>query len=279
MAQIYRRFLHWAKGVFHSGTDQNENTIEGEIHWSRAIRHYMIRVGIRPTSCRESEKLWRLALNESGDKPDSLNDGPLALSITPPDIAVIRGRLDAILFSRLSAAIKEEINALKHTSLGDAPGAGNTLYLDCLLKVSTPHSIKGEHFIPEHDVDNILLYGDRDKLDTNLVITRKEIPLDSQDRSPLPSMILIHRTREFVGRKSEIFGICTDSYQWNFMHINKKRQVSESHSSYKPDVHASRSPVYPCTGCMISTKLKSWFATLSARQLSFIEKQLEVRGS
>ncbi|KAF7627970.1 hypothetical protein AFLA_003337 [Aspergillus flavus NRRL3357] len=223
MAQIYRRFLHWAKGVFHSGTDQNENTIEGEIHWSRAIRHYMI------------------PLNESGDKPDSLkqllDDGPLALSITPPDIAVIRGRLDAILFSRLSAAIKEEINALKHTSLGDAPGAGNTLYLDCLLKVSTPHSIKGEHFIPEHDVDNILWYGDRDKLDTNLVITRKEIPLDSQDRSPLPSMILIHRTREFVGRKSEIFGICTDSYQWNFMHINKKRQVSRLSLYWLHDQH------------------------------------------
>ncbi|RAQ61943.1 hypothetical protein COH20_010763 [Aspergillus flavus] len=197
MAQIYRRFLHWAKGVFHSGTDQNENTIEGEIHWSRAIRHYMI------------------PLNESGDKPDSLkqllDDGPLALSITP-----------RILLSYV---------------VGDAPGAGNTLYLDCLLKVSTPHSIKGEHSIPEHDVDNILWYGDRDKLDTNLVITRKEIPLDSQDRSPLPSMILIHRTREFVGRKSEIFGICTDSYQWNFMHINKKRQVSRLSLYWLHDQH------------------------------------------
>ncbi|KAE8323644.1 hypothetical protein BDV39DRAFT_195720 [Aspergillus sergii] len=248
MAQIYRRFLHWAKGLFHSGTDHNENTSEGDLHWSKAIRHYMKRAGIRPMSRRESEKLWRLALDESGDMPGNLDDSALVLSITPPNIAVMRGRLDAVLFSNLSAVMKEEIIARKHTRLDDARDATSSLYPDCLLKVSTPHSIKGEQFILAHDVDNILWYGDRDKLDTNLVVTSKEIPLDSQDCSSLPSMVLIHLSHRLVGRKTEIYGICTDSYRWNFMHINKKGRVSEPHSSYKPDVHTSRSPVYPWTG-------------------------------
>ncbi|KAB8205997.1 hypothetical protein BDV34DRAFT_224866 [Aspergillus parasiticus] len=181
-------------------------------------------------SRRESEKLWRLVLDESGDMPGNLkqllDDSALVLSITPPNIAVMRGRLDAVLFSNLSAVMKEEINARKHTSLDNAPDATSSLYPGCLLKVSTPHSIKGEQFILAHDVDNILWYGDRDKLDTNLVVTRKEIPLDSQDCSSLPSVVLIHLSLRLVGRKTEIYGICTDSYRWNFMHINKKGRVS-----------------------------------------------------
>ncbi|KAE8347014.1 hypothetical protein BDV24DRAFT_158007 [Aspergillus arachidicola] len=148
-----------------------------------------------------------------GNQKQLLDDPALVLSITPPNIAVMRGRSDAVLFSNLSAAMKDEINARKHTSLDDARDATSSLYPDCLLKVSTPHSIKGENFILEHDVDNILWYGDRDKLDINLVVTCKEIPLSSQDCSSLPSMVLIHLAHRLVGRKTEIFGICTDSYR------------------------------------------------------------------
>ncbi|KAB8221092.1 hypothetical protein BDV33DRAFT_202815 [Aspergillus novoparasiticus] len=239
MAQIYCRFLHWAKGIFHSGRNQNESTSEEEIHWSKAIRHYMKSVAVRPTSRRESQKLWRLALDESEYMPGNLrqllDDYKLALKTTSPNTAAMRGRLDATLFANLAAAMKEEANARIHTSFDDAPDARNYLYLDCLLNISMPESMKGEDFILKRDVDNILWYGDSNKLETNLVLTRKSSPSNSQDYSPLPSMVLIHRAHRLAGRKTEIYGICNDSYRWNFMHINKKGRVSHLSLSWLHD--------------------------------------------
>ena len=91
--------------------------------------------------------------------------------------------------------------------------------------------------------------------------------------------VMIHRAHRLAGRKTEIYGICTDSCQWNFIHINKKGRVREPHALYKAHVHVFRSPIYHCTGCMTSGRLPNRLAALSARQLPFIKKQVEVRDN
>ncbi|KAE8166791.1 hypothetical protein BDV40DRAFT_296222 [Aspergillus tamarii] len=231
MAQINCRLLHWMKRLLHPGTRQDGDTSEGEVDWNRLIRFCVNR---RPTSRRESEKLWRLALDESGDMPGSseqlLDDYCLAFNITSPNAVAIHFRIDAVLLSILATAKKEEANSREHTN-PDAESntesdVEDTLYLDCLVKFSIMRTIKGEQITLAHNVDRILWYGDRDELDTNLIVIRKESPLNTEDCSPLAPMALIHHAHRLAGRKTEIYGICTDSCRWNFMHINKEGRVS-----------------------------------------------------
>ncbi|OGM50748.1 hypothetical protein ABOM_000518 [Aspergillus bombycis] len=279
MAQIYRQLLHWMKCLLHADMDQNVNTNEGEINRSGVISEYLNNVALRSASRRESAKQWSLVLDESGEMLDSakqlLDDYALALHISSPDTVAMRCRIEAVLLSILATAKREETNARKHT----APDVDDTLYLAFLPKVSTPHTIKGNRYTLECIADNILWYGERDELDTNLIVIRRECPLDAGDRSPLAPMVMIHRAHRLAGRKTEIYGICTDSCRWNFIHRSKQGRVSEPHVLYKADAHVSRSPIYHCTGCMTSSKLSSRFAALTARQLPFIEQQVEVRDT
>ncbi|KNG90881.1 hypothetical protein ANOM_000993 [Aspergillus nomiae NRRL 13137] len=277
MAQIYRQLLHWTNCHFHPEADHNVDINEGEVNRSKVIDHYLNSVALRPTSRRESKKQWSLALDESGDMPNSaeqlLDDYALALNIASPNTVAMRCRIDAVLLSILATAKKEETNAREHT----APDAEDSLYLAFLPKVSMPHTIKGKRYTLECNADNILWYGDRDELDTNLLVVRKESPLDTGDYSTLAPMVMIHRAHRLAGRKTEIYGICTDSCEWNFIHINKKGRVREPHALYKAHVHVFRSPIYHCTGCMTSSKLSNRFAASSAKQLPFIAKQVGVQ--
>lgn len=121
-----------------------------------------------------------------------LDDYYLAFNITSPNTVAIHFRIDAVLLSILATAKKEEANAREHTN-PDAESntesdVEDTLYLDCLVKFSIMRTIKGEQITLAHNVDRILWYGDRDELDTNLIVIRKESPLNTEDYSPLAPM-------------------------------------------------------------------------------------------
>ncbi|GIC86322.1 uncharacterized protein Aud_002690 [Aspergillus udagawae] len=40
-------------------------------------------------------------------------------------------------------------------------------------------------------------------------------------------MSIIHYARKKTGRNAEIYGICTDSYKWTFLHLNSKSQEAD----------------------------------------------------
>lgn len=74
--------------------------------------------------------------------------------------------------------------------------------------------------------DYILWYGSRGDRDTNLVVIRRNTLQDNECWAALPIISLIYDALRSKGYKCGIYGVCTDSQSWTFLHLNDKGHVS-----------------------------------------------------
>ncbi|KAE8346951.1 hypothetical protein BDV24DRAFT_174539 [Aspergillus arachidicola] len=71
-------------------------------------------------------------------------------------------------------------------------------------------------------VDYVLWYGARGDWDTNLVVVRSSGLLDDECWAALPSMSIIYSARKARKYKGDIYGVCTDSHTWTFLHLSDR---------------------------------------------------------
>ncbi|KAF7157755.1 hypothetical protein CNMCM6106_003738 [Aspergillus hiratsukae] len=133
-----------------------------------------------------------------------LDDYNLALIVEAPNPQLIRPRLDSILIQILSA-VKEARQRSENTS-------------------PRTHEFEGSRYVVGCTVDYALWYGSRQDLETNCIVVRNDELMKDECLMPLAAMSIIHYARKKAGRNSEIYGICTDSYKWTFLHLNSKSQ-------------------------------------------------------
>ncbi|KAB8219142.1 hypothetical protein BDV33DRAFT_204646 [Aspergillus novoparasiticus] len=76
-------------------------------------------------------------------------------------------------------------------------------------------------------VDYVLWYGARGDWDTNLVVVRSSGLLDDECWAALPSMSIVYAARKAREYKGGIYGVCTDSHSWTFLHLSDRGRISK----------------------------------------------------
>ncbi|GLA86440.1 hypothetical protein AtubIFM56815_010705 [Aspergillus tubingensis] len=174
-----------------------------------------------------------------------LEDFALGLGTGDCDARLIRPRLSAILMALLAKVMKEtcisrvddEDPATESASNSERPS----------VDYSTPCWIVDQKLIlppvtdfvtdpVEITMHFILLYGCRPNLDTNVIVLRKQTIVPDEGWGVLAAMWLmdidfgrpaaIHRQRKEAGDNGDIYGIHTDTYTWNFFHLNDSGKYS-----------------------------------------------------
>ncbi|PYI11648.1 hypothetical protein BO78DRAFT_466223 [Aspergillus sclerotiicarbonarius CBS 121057] len=136
---------------------------------------------------------------------------------------LIRTRMDTILFVLLATMKKiDKINSGNDSSSG--PGAHNSI-APCWIDEKKDHDMKEPHELKTR-VDYILRYGREVELHTNLVVLRMGSNKPDGGWGALAVLASIHRKRKKAGIKADIYGICTDSSKWIFLHVNNNGQYS-----------------------------------------------------
>ncbi|GFN12423.1 beta-ketoacyl synthase, N-terminal domain family protein [Aspergillus tubingensis] len=164
-----------------------------------------------------------------------LEDFALGLGTGDCDARLIRPRLSAILMALLAKVMKEtcisrvddEDPATESASNSERPS----------VDYSTPCWIVDQKLIlppvtdfvtdpVEITMHFILLYGCRPNLDTNVIVLRKQTIVPDEGWGVLAAMSAIHRQRKEAGDNGDIYGIHTDTYTWNFFHLNDSGKYS-----------------------------------------------------
>ena len=188
-------------------------------------------------------------------KETLLEDFALGLGTGDCDARLIRPRLSAILMALLAKVMKEtcisgvddEDPATESASNSERPS----------VDYSTPCWIVDQKLIlppvtdfvtdpVEISMHFILLYGCRPNLDTNVIVLRKQTIVPDEGWGVLAAMCklistpssfiglmdidfgrpaAIHRQRKEAGDNGDIYGIHTDTYTWNFFHLNDSGKV------------------------------------------------------
>ncbi|GFF95986.1 hypothetical protein IFM47457_10645 [Aspergillus lentulus] len=182
---------------------------------------------ISPSSWWRKKSTWHIGRNDRLEMPSSLerllDDFNLALIVESPNAKLIRPRLDAILFQILSvvkeARQKSENGRFGMSAILDAVFWGSRHRL-CIA-----HDFQSCSYIVGCTVDYALWYGSRQDLETNFVVIRSDMLMEDECWMPLAAMSIIHYARKKAGRNAEIYGVCTDSYKWTFLHLNSKSQI------------------------------------------------------
>ncbi|PYH66995.1 uncharacterized protein BO88DRAFT_427589 [Aspergillus vadensis CBS 113365] len=209
----------------------------------------------------EAEKPWQIDQDLTDVQiPEYLEtlleDFALGLGTEDCDARLIRPRLSAILMALLAKVMKEtciggvddEDPATESASNSERPP----------IDYSTPCWMVDQKLIlppvtdfvtdpVEITMHFILLYGCRPNLDTNVIVLRKQTIVPDEGWGvlaamckfiPTPSSILelmnidfgrpaaVHRQRKEAGDNGDIYGIHTDTYTWNFFHLNDSGKYS-----------------------------------------------------
>lgn len=188
-------------------------------------------------------------------KETLLEDFALGLGSGDCDARLIRPRLSAILIALLAKVMKEsctsgvddEDSATEAASNSERPSVDYST--PCWMadqKLILPPVTDFETDTVEITMHFLLLYGCRPTLDTNVIVLRKHTIFPDEGwgvlaamckfiRTPLSFLELmdidfgrpaaIHRQRKEAGDNGDIYGIHTDTYTWNFFHLNDSGKV------------------------------------------------------
>ncbi|KAF9885513.1 hypothetical protein FE257_012840 [Aspergillus nanangensis] len=137
-----------------------------------------------------------------------MEDFVLAILPTSANSASIRPRLDAICLQLLAVTRKNQRKAVIETPYWRS-NSTITSPVDPVLKTS---------------VDYILWYGPREEWSTQLVIIRRDRLIHDESWAALPAMAIIQDARKARGYESGVYGVCTDSYTWTFLHLTHHGQ-------------------------------------------------------
>ncbi|RAL03857.1 uncharacterized protein BO80DRAFT_462535 [Aspergillus ibericus CBS 121593] len=75
-------------------------------------------------------------------------------------------------------------------------------------------------------VDYLLRYGPDIGLHTNLVVLRMSTSKPDRGWGVLAVLASIHRRQKKAGIKADVYGICTDSHNWIFLHVDNTGKYS-----------------------------------------------------
>lgn len=166
------------------------------------------------------------------------------------DERLIRPRLNATLMVLLAKVMKEtrisrdDDESTCNSDLPSIDYSAPCWMVDQQLIIS-PVADFASHPV-EITMHFMLLYGRRPTLDTNVIVLRKQTILPDEGWGVLaamckfihiPSLFLeltdidfdrtaaIHRQRKEAGDNGDIYGIHTDTYTWNFFHLNDSGEV------------------------------------------------------
>ncbi|KAH2783378.1 hypothetical protein KXW19_005756 [Aspergillus fumigatus] len=201
-----------------------------EDHESEVLDDFLDATVISPSSWWRTKSTWRIGRDDRLEMPCSLerllDDYNLALIAESPNNQLIRPRLDAILIQILSV-VKETRQKSVNGKFGmsailDAVSWGSRRRL-CIA-----HDFQGCSYTVSCSVDYTLWYGNQQDLETNFIVVRSDVLMEDECWMPLAAMSIIHYARKKAGRNAEIYGVCTDSYKWTFLHLNNKSQIEDS---------------------------------------------------
>ncbi|KAL4778827.1 hypothetical protein BJX76DRAFT_362344 [Aspergillus varians] len=152
----------------------------------------------------------------------------------------IRPRVDAILHYALARAKKEAQNSgsiNEDTKLGsslrsaDVTARLEATSWDYQREIVLPRTVANNRGVLDCLADYVLWYGDRCKLETNLVVLRARKPIGDwldgvAHGDVLNTMSLIQHNRTTTGGHDETYGILTDGSRWVFLHLSSLDAIS-----------------------------------------------------
>ncbi|EAU37389.1 predicted protein [Aspergillus terreus NIH2624] len=183
-------------------------------------------LGLSPSSDAEEKKVWKLDDESmSIQMPEHferyMSDIALIFSTEDNKLGAIRPRTDWILVATTAIVRKK-----KGQLYPDASPPSHQVYKAPYYHFNTTIPA-GSELAMEYSVDYILWYGARGDWDTNLVVVRSSSLLDGECWAALPSMSVVYAGRKAKKYKGGVYGICTDSYTWTFLHLSDKGRVSK----------------------------------------------------
>ncbi|THC94990.1 hypothetical protein EYZ11_005543 [Aspergillus tanneri] len=170
------------------------------------VGHFMNSLKLSPSTEVEEERLWHI---EQDDEATHL----------PDSFAAVK-KMDQISEHEISAG-ESTLSWDEAIQISGAP------YWGFQETFTIPHIVGWKSHTLETIVNYVLWYGTRRNLETNLVVVRCDTIMDSESWRALAAMSIVHRTRKDAGKNGEIYGICTDSYMWTFLHFSDHSQVSK----------------------------------------------------
>ncbi|KAL7654608.1 hypothetical protein ACMYSQ_006613 [Aspergillus niger] len=208
---------------------------QGEIDMTALVPYFRLGLGLTRAQGEEAEKPWQIDQDLTDVQiPEHLEtlleDFSSGLGNGDCDERLIRPRLNATLMVLLAKVMKEtrisrdDDESTCNSDLPSIDYSAPCWMADQKLIVS-PVADFASHPV-EITTHFILLYGRRPTLDTNLIVLRKQTILPDEDWGVLAAMSAIHRQRKEAGDNGDIYGIHTDTYTWNFFHLNNSGKYS-----------------------------------------------------
>ncbi|GJP89449.1 hypothetical protein CBS147320_1621 [Aspergillus niger] len=208
---------------------------QGEIDMTALVPYFRLGLGLTRAQGEEAEKPWQIDQDLTDVQiPEHLEtlleDFSSGLGNRDCDERLIRPRLNATLMVLLAKVMKEtrisrdDDESTCNSDLPSIDYSAPCWMADQKLIVS-PVADFASHPV-EITMHFILLYGRRPTLDTNLIVLRKQTILPDEDWGVLAAMSAIHRQRKEAGDNGDIYGIHTDTYTWNFFHLNNSGKYS-----------------------------------------------------
>ncbi|KAI9372524.1 hypothetical protein BJX61DRAFT_542613 [Aspergillus egyptiacus] len=216
-------------------------------------RSFLAFCGIRESGDRRG-KIWHTDLKDEAPELSVLEDYSLALGPTDTDAHVsvpTRPRVDAILHLLLARSKKKVLDSSNAEKL-------NTLFWGYEQVITLPETeCKGN--VRDCALDYVLWYGDKLKLQTNLIVIRAQEPIQSarseQYLPVLADMSMIQSNRGPDNMNKETYGIFTDGFKWVFLHLNSRNKYSSLILSWNNQQQAIVSQIGRIIDNAVSLKL------------------------
>ncbi|BAE55629.1 unnamed protein product [Aspergillus oryzae RIB40] len=176
---------------------------------------------LSPSSDTEEKQVWMVDQESmSVQMPEHfeqlMTDIALVYSTEDSKSSSIRPKADGVLL-HLSAIVRRK---------------KDQLYADSSLPSHHIHAAPYWHFQTtttgsddlafKASVDYVLWYGACGDWDTNLAVVRSSGLLDDECWAALPSMSVVYAARKARKYKGGIYGVCTDSHTWTFLHLSDR---------------------------------------------------------
>ncbi|OJZ85892.1 hypothetical protein ASPFODRAFT_33520 [Aspergillus luchuensis CBS 106.47] len=161
---------------------------------------------------------------------ESLRDIDIVTEGAPHNEAHTRARIDAVLFSTLAAAKREERsnqNRMSSSSTQSVRSVHLQFEKDMKMEWTFPNK---KRWLVTGRTDYSLWYGEPGQMEANLVVCEaKRKGVMGVDQT-LVYMAMLHQARRAAGRHdTAIYGVATDSNIWEFIRLGNDSKYSVAH--------------------------------------------------
>ncbi|PYH66996.1 uncharacterized protein BO88DRAFT_427590 [Aspergillus vadensis CBS 113365] len=175
---------------------------------------------------------WTLSAKDRIAIPQHLDlrDIDLVTKGAPLNEAHTRARIDAVLFSTLAAAKREErSNQNRMSSSSTQPVRSVHLQFEKDMKMEWNFPNK-QRWLVTGRTDYSLWYGEPGQMEANLVVCKAKRKGVIGMEQTLIYMAMLHQARRAAGRHdTAIYGVATDSNIWEFIRLGNDSKYSVAH--------------------------------------------------